>query len=315
MKNRLCVLSRNKFLTTNEYVLSRDREVMKKLNNKRLRWIIREMRRGEQSAYRIAKQQNVTSRYVRMLHKRYLNLQGYLIDKIRLQKCGRKPKPVTRQEVEIVKEVTNEFGFGAVMAEKILAERGIRIPHNRIHKILVQEGLAKNEYRKSRRRKWIRYQRRHSNSLWHTDWMEHRKIWYILYEDDASRLITGHGEFKTATADSSILTFEEAAKKWGTPKQVISDHGSQFCEDEEKIYRFREYLKSKGVDHILARVKHPQTNGKLEKLNHTMQKLIDRFGNLDDAVKFYNEKRPHMSLENGHLRTPLEAFYDKKRNN
>jgi len=35
---------------------------------------------------------------------------------------------------------------------------------------------------------------------------------------------------------------------------------------------------------------------------------------LDEAVKFYNEKRPHMSLENGKLRTPLQAFYEKKRN-
>ena len=130
-------------------------------------------------------------------------------------------------------------------------------------------------------------------------------------------MITGYGEFASETTDNSISTFDKDITNWGLPKQVLSDHGSQFCIDKERNYRFREHLKSKGVEHILGRVNHPQTNGKLEKLNDTMKKLIDRFGDLEEAVKFYNEKRPHMSLElpDGKLRTPLQAFYDKKRNN
>lgn len=66
-----------------------------------------------------------------------------------------------------------------------------------------------------------------------------------------------------------------------------------------------------GIKHIRARVKHPQTNGKLERLNSTIFKLIELKGSLDAAVKFYNEERPHMGLENNHLRTPLQAFYEK----
>ena len=95
----------------------------------------------------------------------------------------------------------------------------------------------------------------------------------------------------------------------------MSDHGTQFCANEDRIYQFSEYLKQKGVKHIKARVKHPQSNGKLERLVDTIKKLLSRGLTLDDAVRFYNEKRPHMSLENGHLRTPLQGFYDKKRNN
>ena len=45
-----------------------------------------------------------------------------------------------------------------------------------------------------------------------------------------------------------------------------------------------------------------------------MFKLIELKGSLDAAVKFYNEERSHMSLENNHLRTPLTAFNEKKRN-
>ncbi|MBI5159203.1 transposase, partial [Candidatus Micrarchaeota archaeon] len=65
--------------------------------------------------------------------------------------------------------------------------------------------------------------------------------------------------------------------------------------------------------HIMARVKHPQSNGKLERLVLTMRGLLKWKASLKEAVKFYNEKRPHMSLENGHLRTPLQAFHEKLR--
>ena len=61
-------------------------------------------------------------------------------------------------------------------------------------------------------------------------------------------------------------------------------------------------------------MKHPQSNGKIERLVFTIKRLLDRGLSLDESVKFYNEKRYHMSLENGHLRTPLQAFNEKKRN-
>lgn len=273
------------------------------------------MRKGEQSAYRIAKQQGITPIYVRKIHSKYRDVQDYLVDKIYLQTCGRKPMPIDKSEIDLVITTKKETGFGAVNIEKILSEKGVRMPHNRIHKILLEAGLANNEPKKCRRRKWIRYERRHSNSMWHADWTQYRGSNIIFFEDDASRLITGYGSFKNATTDNSIAVFNSAVEKWGRPREVLTDHGTQFCVDENDEYRFRRHLTSFGVKHILSRVKHPQTNGKVERLNSTMFKLIKLKGSLDAAVKFYNEERPHMSLENGHLRTPLTAFYEKKRNN
>lgn len=293
----------------------RDIKVMKKLTNRKLRWTIRETRRNRQSIYRIAKQQEITPRYVRKLRWKYKELPSYLIDQIRLQRCGRRPTPMTKEEVDAVVEVRKNTGFGAVMIEKILSEKGIRISHVRIHKILLQEGLANREPKKSRRRKWIRFERRHSNSMWHADWTFYKGDQLIFFEDDASRLITGYGSFKSATTDNTISVFDSAMKRWGKPREVLTDHGAQFCMDENEKYRFKDHLHSVGIKHILGRVKHPQTNGKLERLNYTMFKLIELKGSIDLAVKFYNEERPHMSLENGHLRTPLTAFYEKKGKN
>jgi len=281
---------------------------MKKLNQRKIQWIVREMKRKELSMYQIAKMQKITIFHAWRVYHKYNGIKGP-----KLLHCGRKPTSITQEEVELVKKAKEETGFGAVNLEKVLAEQGSKMPHNRIHAILRQEGLAMKQPNKSRRRKWVRYERKHSNSLAHADWFEHEGKQIILYEDDASRLITGFGEFDAATTENALKVFDKAVENWGAPKQLMTDHGTQFCAVEEREYRFTEYLRSKGVEHIMARVKHPQSNGKLERLVLTMRGLMKWKGSLKEAVKFYNEERPHMSLENEHLRTPLQAFYEKLR--
>ncbi len=98
------VASRNNVITSTrmEYVSLRDSRIMKKLNNKWMRLIIREIGKGEQSTYRIAKQQGITPRHARRLHARYKDLKPYPIDTVRLQKPGRKPTPMGDYERKVV---------------------------------------------------------------------------------------------------------------------------------------------------------------------------------------------------------------------
>jgi putative transposase len=286
---------------------------MGKLNNRKLRWILKELNRDDgQSAHQIAKRQGITDRWVRALRTKY---NGIPINKVQLKRRGRKAISISPQEVGIVRKTKDKYDRGAVIIQNILAENGVKMAHNRIHRILVQEGLARKEPKKSKQRKWVRWERRHSNSMWHTDYTEYDDgTEIILYEDDASRCIMGYGQFGNATTDNAILVFDDAIELWrAVPRELMSDHGSQFCEDENREYRFRNHILAKGVKkHVLARVKHPQTNGKQEKLGGTIKDLMRRKGwTLAEAVKYYNEIRPHMSLYNGHTRTPLIAYYEK----
>ncbi|OYT56928.1 hypothetical protein B6U70_02965, partial [Euryarchaeota archaeon ex4484_162] len=50
----------------------------------------------------------------------------------------------------------------------------------------------------------------------------------IMFEDDASRLITGFGVFSNATANNAVETLDQAIQWYGVPKQVMTDHGTQF---------------------------------------------------------------------------------------
>ncbi|KAA0007408.1 MAG: transposase family protein, partial [Thermoplasmata archaeon] len=85
-------------------------------------------------------------------------------------------------------------------------------------------------------------------------------------------------------------------------KQVMTDHGVQFtsipregCPDP-KPNVFQKRLKEYGIKHVKARVKHPQSNGKVEKASDTIMKLYKHFKSWDRTVAYYNFERPHMSL-------------------
>ncbi|MFH1588763.1 MAG: DDE-type integrase/transposase/recombinase [Candidatus Diapherotrites archaeon] len=202
-------------------------------------------------------------------------------------------------------------------ANKIVAAKiEIHIPHNHIHKILKQYCIAKDEPKKQKRRKWIRYEREHSNSLWHIDYSEFDGKNVLGLLDDASRLIVGYGEFDNATEENAASVLEKAVNKYGTPKQLLSDNGSHFAsvikescaEPEHNI--FQKKLSELGIEHIKARIHHPQTNGKLERWFLTLKQLKKHFGSTQKAIN-YNNKRPHMSLNNGSLRTPAQAYQEK----
>jgi putative transposase len=66
--------------------------------------------------------------------------------------------------------------------------------------------------------------------------------------------------------------------------------------------------------HIVGRVNHPQTNGKVERFYGTVEQKLPLFdGGLDVLMEWYNEKKPHMSLSHDGRRydTPQEAFWYK----
>ncbi|MGC8687040.1 MAG: DDE-type integrase/transposase/recombinase [Thermoplasmata archaeon] len=78
---------------------------------------------------------------------------------------------------------------------------------------------------KKKQRKW---EREHSNSLWHMDWFEFNEKNYIVIEDDASRFIIHFEGYEYATAENSIDVLKKGIEKYGRPREVMTDHGTQF---------------------------------------------------------------------------------------
>jgi transposase InsO family protein len=294
---------------------------MRKLNKTKVRWIVREMEKGLLSPSIIAEKQSVSVRWVKAIYRKYHGKNLYDPSTIVFNRPGRKPRPITNEERDIVRRIHREMPMGALNIEKILrdSKRDAELSHNRIHQIMLELHLSNTEEKKSRQRKWVRYEREHTNSLWHTDWFEHDGEHFIVFEDDASRFITGFGVFNNATSENAALVLHKAVTEWGKPVQLISDHGTQFVSIERDSCPnpapnvFQRTVQELGIEHIKARVKHPQTNGKVERVGQSLKRYFRHFKTWEKTIEFYNFKRPHMSLElDDRLRTPYQAFMEKQ---
>jgi len=128
--------------------------------------------------------------------------------------------------------------------------------------------------------------------------------------DDASRKLLALVECKSPTTEASIEGMRQAMKH-GKVMQCISDHGSQFISNIGGDSRFKEFLGENKIQQILCRIKHPQSNGKVEKFFDLYKNKRSLFKTREEFIVWYNDVRPHMSLNFEILETPSQAFIRK----
>ena len=106
---------------------------------------------------------------------------------------------------------------------------GIHIPHNRIYRVLLNHGLVEINMKKRQQRKYVRYVRAHSMSMWQGDWKEfeidNSKKWMVVFIDDSSRLITCYGVFESPKIQTTITVLNQGFREYGTPREILTDHG------------------------------------------------------------------------------------------
>ena len=280
-----------------------------KLNKSKILRILEGKNNGI-SSYRLRREAGVSKRRVDQIWSKYLQT-----DEIpALKRQGRPHKPIDEAEVRLVKEAFAKYSVSASTLEKLIwQDHGIKIAHNRIHRILLREGLASSKGEiVPRKKKWIRYERRHSLTAVHIDWHQRPNDgpWVFAVEDDASRALLAIIESNSPTTELSIAGMETALK-YGQIQQCISDHGSQFTSNTGGESTFKKFLDEQGIKQILCRIKHPQSNGKVEKFFHLYERKRDNFASLEEFQHWYNEVRPHLSLQD--LETPWQAFQRKMR--
>ncbi len=229
--------------------------------------------------------------------------------------AGRPRKPFEEWEIQVVKKAFEKYRVSADTLERLIDRDFKRhIGHNRINKILVYLGYAKiKKIKDIRKKKWKRYERRHSLTAVHIDWHYFKGAWVFCVEDDASRKLLALIESKKESTDESIVGMELALKH-GEIKQCISDHGSTFTTNfTEGKSRFRAYLKSKRIKQILCKVRHPQSNGKIERWFSCYDRNREAFDGKEKFMYWYNDLRPHRALKFDKLETPSQAFVRKLR--
>ncbi len=133
------------------------------------------------------------------------------------RKFGRSKTYLNESDKRFILEVHKEQKSCARRLETIIEHRyGRRIPHNSIHQVLLENGLAaENKKKKMRRKPYIRYEREHSLSAVHLDWhtskINGKDVCVVL--DDSSRL------FLRAENSPQQLSMRASVKK------ALSDYG------------------------------------------------------------------------------------------
>lgn len=230
----------------------------------------------------------------------------------------RTPEAVERRILELR---TENPGWGAKTLRKVLENQGEQnLPCVKtVNNILHRHGCISPE-ESQKRQPFTRYEKEKCNMMWQTDFkgefrMEDNNYCYPL------TIIDDHSRFsikiapRLSTKNVVIPVFTEVFHEYGLPDSILSDNGSQFAGFRKGYTQFERWLMELDILPIHGRIKHPQTQGKIERFHRTMkQELLNHISisNIDDAeVQFgdwrekYNNIRPHEALG---MKTPGQVY-------
>ena len=250
------------------------------------------------------------------------------------QKSGRRQTPAAEADVRLVLKEYGRNPAGVLQTAKKL-RRNHDISYARTYNIMKDNGLVTASPAKSRKRKWVRFERRYSNAMWHVDWHvmkdpRFRGLNLVTYLDDASRCVAAAQLFTEATSENAVAVLQKAIETFGTPATILSDNGSCFVGAAGRHKKgadgrrrkapagswqptaFEAELLDRGIELINTRPYHPQTNGKLERFHRSIEEEIHHYESLSRYIEYYNECRLHWSLDIDNYETPLLAFRNKK---
>ena len=209
---------------------------------------------------------------------------------------------------ELVLSTWKKYKYGAPKMLLVTNKQGFGVSQRQIQKIYKKNELKMNRRSRPSQLKFVKYEWPRPNMLWHTDWTTcpFTKKQLIAFIDDHSRFIVHAEYFENATTENTLLAFVNAISKYGKPEMILTDQGAQFTPSKAEKGPFTRWCEEQGIKHIMGRIHHPQTNGKIERWFGTYKQEYDeRFHCLDEFVKYYNEERIHQGIN---YLTPIERY-------
>jgi len=241
-----------------------------------------------------------------------------------LAERSRRPQHSPRQtpeEVELqVVALRQHYGWGARKLEVLLGQRGYDVPEVTINRILKRRGLLHSghpEHHATRR-----FARSQCNELVQVDFkgeyaVAEGKCYPLSLIDDCSRYLVALRPLSSQTAPEVQAALAGVFRAWGTPLALLLDHGTPWWSttNGHGLTWLSVWLIKQGIRLIYAGVRHPQTQGKVERLHRTLHERTRHEGAPESlrawqawARRFrqeYNQVRPHEALQ---MKTPAQVY-------
>jgi len=225
-----------------------------------------------------------------------------------------------------VRELRQAFGWGGDKLAVLLAAEGIALAPRTIDRIIQREGLT-------RERAVVgaaphRFEHAAPNDLWQLDAKgpypvrDGGRCHALSVVDDHSRFAVGLAALPTVATATVEPVLRACFETYGVPRAMLMDHGSPWWStaSHDGLTRLTVGLLKQGIRLVYGAVRHPQTQGKVERFHRTLGDHLRWVGvptTLRDFSRAftrfreeYNHVRPHEALG---MRPPADRFVASRR--
>jgi len=246
---------------------------------------------------------------------------GGLMDTPRGGPKGSRVHELTKRTILMLKQANPDWGCQRI-SDMLL--RGPALPASAaaVARVLHEAGYQMEEVTtRPHPDKQRQFERAAANELWQTDLFtftlkrQNRRVYMVAFMDDHSRFITGYGLHASQSTAMVLEVVRVAIIAYGTPKEMLTDNGSQYV-TWRGTSAFHREMDQRGVKHIVAKPHRPQTLGKIERFWGTLwRECLETsvFLDLEDArrrighfIDYYNFQRPHQGIDG---LVPADRFF------
>jgi transposase InsO family protein len=221
----------------------------------------------------------------------------------------------------MLKESNPEYGCQRI-SDMLVRGPGLAASPSTVAKVLHEAGYKLEEVCTHPHEDRVReFERARPGELWQSDLFtfilkrQNRRVYLVAFMDDHSRYIVGYGLHASQSTALVLEVLRAAIASHGAPQEMLTDNGSQYVTWRGKSAFARE-LEKRGIKHIVAAPRRPQTLGKIERFWGTLwRECLESaiFLDMEEArlrvglfIDHYNFQRTHQGIEG---LVPADRFF------
>ena len=225
---------------------------------------------------------------------------------------GSRLSEATKRAIIMMKEANPDWGIERI-ADMLARGPGLGASPSAIGTVLREWGCEIVErpttpHRDHKRR----FERERANELWQSDLFtfilkrQNQRVHLVAFVDDYSRFVVSFGLHASQSTALVMEIFRAGIASYGAPEEMLTDNGSQYVTWRGKS-AFTHECEKRGIKHIVAKPRRPQTLGKAERFWGTLwRELLSTatFTDLGDArtriglfIDHFNFQRTHQGIK------------------
>lgn len=204
-----------------------------------------------------------------------------------LEEKSRRPQHSPRQtaagvEQRIVELRRQRPDWGARKLKPLLAKSGVELPVITVHRVLLRQGLVRAQDQHPAAVQ--RFQREAPNESWQMDFKSPKgwgqPVGPLAVLDDHSRYVIALAQTGSTGSQAVREQLQQAFAECGLPEAMLMDHGTPWWNPAAPSgwTELTVWLMRQGIRLHFGRYRHPQTQGKVERLNGALEMARRRRG-------------------------------------